>query len=146
VDECKPLPRAPQRCGRGTPGARAQGLTLVPISAQLELTLPLSAQLKITLSPIQPKLIRGCVPKVLKLSSNMSDVFPKALKLSSEVSECKPLPVPPVPHVEPRDVAEDARVLVGQRLAQARVTAALLAPRQRGLQPGAHTRSLSSST
>ena len=29
-----------------------QGLTLVPISAQLELTLPLAAQLKYTLSPI----------------------------------------------------------------------------------------------
>jgi hypothetical protein len=28
------------------------GLTLVPISAHLELTLPLSAQLKLTLSPI----------------------------------------------------------------------------------------------
>jgi len=32
-------------------GAR-QGLSLVPISAQLELTLPLSAQLKLTLFPI----------------------------------------------------------------------------------------------
>ena len=29
-----------------------QGLTLVPISAQLELTLPLSAELQLTLSPI----------------------------------------------------------------------------------------------
>jgi len=29
-----------------------QGLTLVPISAQLELTLPLSAQLKLTFPPI----------------------------------------------------------------------------------------------
>jgi len=29
-----------------------QGLTLVPISAELELTLPLSAQLKLSLSPI----------------------------------------------------------------------------------------------
>jgi len=28
---------------------------------------------------------------VLKLSSDVSDVFPKVLKLSSEVSECKPL-------------------------------------------------------
>ena len=51
-----------------------QGLTLVPISAQLVLTLPLSAQLKPTLSPTQPKLTRGCGPKVLKLSSNVSDV------------------------------------------------------------------------
>ena len=32
--------------------ARPQGLTLAPISAQLELTLPLSAQLKPTLSAI----------------------------------------------------------------------------------------------
>jgi hypothetical protein len=30
----------------------SQGLTLVPISAQLQLTLPLSAQVKLTLSPI----------------------------------------------------------------------------------------------
>ena len=30
----------------------SQGLTLVPVSAQLELTLPLSAQLKLSLSPI----------------------------------------------------------------------------------------------
>ena len=29
---------------------------------------------------------------MLKLSSNVSDVFPKVLKLSSEVSEFKPLP------------------------------------------------------
>ena len=35
-----------------TLAAPSQGLTLVPISAQLELTLPLSAQLKLTLSPI----------------------------------------------------------------------------------------------
>jgi hypothetical protein len=35
--------------------ARDQGLTLVPISAQLEPTLPLSAQLEKTLSPTQPK-------------------------------------------------------------------------------------------
>ena len=32
--------------------ARHQGLTLVPTSAQLELTWPLSAQLKLTLSPM----------------------------------------------------------------------------------------------
>jgi hypothetical protein len=38
------------------------------------------------------QITRGCVPKVLKLSSNGSDVFPKVLMLSSEVSECKPLP------------------------------------------------------
>ena len=53
-----------------------QGLTLVPSSAQLELTLPLSAQLELTLSPIQPQpmLNRGCVLEVLMLSSNVSDV------------------------------------------------------------------------
>jgi len=34
------------------PPAHVQGLTLVPVSAQLELTLPLSAQLKLTLSHI----------------------------------------------------------------------------------------------
>jgi hypothetical protein len=32
-----------------------QGLTLVPISAQLELTLPISALLKLIWSPIQPR-------------------------------------------------------------------------------------------
>ena len=72
--------------------ALQQGLTLVPVIAQLELTLPFSAQLKLTLSPIQPQLTRGCVPKVLKFSSDVSDEFPKVLKLSFEVSECKPLP------------------------------------------------------
>jgi len=43
-------------------------------SAQLQLTLPLSAQLKPSLSHIRPTLARGCVPKVLMLSSNVSDV------------------------------------------------------------------------
>jgi len=51
-----------------------QGLTLVSISAQLEHTLPLSAQLKLTVSNVEPNVTRGCVPKVLKLSSNVSDV------------------------------------------------------------------------
>jgi len=55
-------------------GTRGQGLTLVPISAELELTLPLSAELKLTLSPTQAKLTRGCDLKVLKLSYNVSDV------------------------------------------------------------------------
>ena len=56
------------------PVTTGQGLTLVAISAQLELTLVISAQLKLALSPTQPKLIRGGVQKVLKLSSNVSDV------------------------------------------------------------------------
>jgi len=51
-----------------------QGLTLVPSSAQLEVTLPRPAQIRLTASPIQPKFTRGCVPKVLKLSANVSDV------------------------------------------------------------------------
>jgi hypothetical protein len=50
-----------------------RGFTLVPIPAQLELTLPLTAQLWSTVSPIQPNVPRGCGPKVLKLSSNVSD-------------------------------------------------------------------------
>jgi hypothetical protein len=54
--------------------SHGQGLTLVPISVQLALTLPLSAQLKLTLSPTQPTLTRGCGWKVLNLSSNVSDV------------------------------------------------------------------------
>jgi len=91
-------------CALGWPCT--QGLTLVPISAQLELALPLSAQLKLTLAPTQPKFTRGCGPKVLKLSSNVSDVFLKVLKLSSEVSECKPLPAP---HASPAPAAERAR-------------------------------------
>ena len=61
-----------------------QGLTTVPVSAQIELTLPPSAQRNLTLSPKQPKLTRRCVPKVLKLSSNVGDVVPKVLKLGSE--------------------------------------------------------------
>jgi hypothetical protein len=40
---------------------------------------------------MSPTLNRWGVPRVLKLSSNLSDAFPKVLKLSSEVSECKPL-------------------------------------------------------
>ena len=68
-----------------------QGPTLVPISAQLELTLPISAQLELTWSPTYPNLTHGCVPKVHKLISHVSNVFPKVLELSSEVSECKPL-------------------------------------------------------
>ena len=68
-----------------------QGLTLFSISAQLELPLPISAELELPLSPTYPKFTQGCVPEMLKLSCNVSDVFPKVLKLSSEVSECKPL-------------------------------------------------------
>jgi hypothetical protein len=56
------------------PKGQGQGLTLVHFTAQLELILPIAAQLELTLSPIQPKLIRGCVPKVLKVSSDVSDV------------------------------------------------------------------------
>ena len=36
-------------------------------------------------------------PKVLKLSSNVRDVFPKVIKLSFAVSECKPLAPGPSP-------------------------------------------------
>jgi len=54
--------------------ADGQGRTLVPIAAQLELTLSLSAQLQLTLPSTQPKLTRGFGPKVLKLSSNVSEV------------------------------------------------------------------------
>ena len=39
-------------CGHERRGARRQGLTHIPIFAQLELTSPLPAQLKPTLSPI----------------------------------------------------------------------------------------------
>jgi hypothetical protein len=99
VDECKPLPSMGNTMAMSSPAAALrrehtadQGLTLVPTSAQLELALPISAQLKLTLSPIQLTLTRECVPKRLKLSSNVSVVFPKVLKLSSEVSESKPLP------------------------------------------------------
>jgi len=70
---------------------RPRGLHSFPFPANFELTVPISAQLKLTFSPRYPKLARGCVPKVLKLSFNVSDVFPKIIKLSIEVSECKPL-------------------------------------------------------
>jgi len=89
VDECKALVAAPPPLTRWCSWCR-QGLTLVLISAQLELTLPLSAQRKLTLTPTQPNVTRGCSPKGLKLSS-VNDVFAKVLKLSFEVSECKPL-------------------------------------------------------
>jgi hypothetical protein len=102
--------KSPVHCGseHGSTArsTRGQGLTLVPISAQFELTPPLSAQLKLVRarSPIcKPKTARGCVPKVLELSSNVSVVFPKVLKLSCEVSESKPLPegaAPPRPHLQ----------------------------------------------
>ena len=45
--------------GAGGAGAVDEGLTLVPISTQLQLTLPLSAELKLTLSPMKPNLTRG---------------------------------------------------------------------------------------
>jgi hypothetical protein len=58
VDECKPLEPGgvteSGAAGAQPAGDARQGLTLVPISAQLELTLPLTARLKLTLSPIQP--------------------------------------------------------------------------------------------
>jgi len=57
-----------------TGAAALQGLTFVPNSAQLELTLPLSAQLKLTVSPMSPNVTRGRGPRVLKLSSNVSDL------------------------------------------------------------------------
>jgi uncharacterized membrane protein YgcG len=70
---------------------RRQGLTLVPIPAQLEHTLPLSAQLKLTVAPIQTNVTLGRVPKVLKLSSEVSNVSRRSSRVSFEVSECKPL-------------------------------------------------------
>jgi len=51
----------------------------------------LCRKLKLILSPMQLKFTRGRGPKVLKLSSDGSDVFPKVLKLSFEGSKCKPL-------------------------------------------------------
>ena len=59
--------RAAEEAEKSGKAACGQGLTLVPISTQLEPTLPLSAQLKLTLCTI-------CVPKVIKLSSNVSYV------------------------------------------------------------------------
>ena len=73
------LPAELMALARGEGVAHGQGLTLVPISAQLELTLPLSAQLEFTWSPICPKSTRGCGPKVLKLSPNVSDVSRRSL-------------------------------------------------------------------
>ena len=64
MNECKPLftgdysAAAAAAAGEETkwdPAKLRQGLTLVPISAQLQLTLPLSAQLKLTLTPTQTK-------------------------------------------------------------------------------------------
>jgi len=51
VDECKPLGSGAPRAAADGAGAE-QGLTLLPVSAQLELALPISAQLKLTLYPM----------------------------------------------------------------------------------------------
>jgi hypothetical protein len=68
-----------------------QGLTLVPISAQLELTLPLSAQLKPTLSPTQLKFNPWMWPEGAQVQLQRERCVPEVLKLSFEVSECEPL-------------------------------------------------------
>ena len=57
VSEGDSAGESPRSSGDGDAGDR-QGLTLVPIPAQLELTLPLSAQLELTSSHTQPNLIR----------------------------------------------------------------------------------------
>ena len=54
MDECKSLPRSGKRSASWSARAARtlnQGLTLVPISTQLEVILPRSAQLKLTLFP-----------------------------------------------------------------------------------------------
>ena len=76
--------RCAPRCARCSTRGCGQELKLVPTSVQLERTRPLSAQLKLTLSPVESNLTRGRVPKVLKLSSH--------------VSECKPLAAGRLPH------------------------------------------------
>jgi hypothetical protein len=71
---------------------RLQGLTLAPISAQLELTLPLSAQLSL-LVPHVTRMKPWVCPKGTQVELERERCVPKVLKLSFEVSECKPLPV-----------------------------------------------------
>jgi len=59
----------------GVSGAAVrQERTLVPISAQLELTLPVFAQLQLILFPNITQLNPWMCPKLLKLNSNVSDV------------------------------------------------------------------------
>ena len=67
-----------------------QGLTLVPIPARLEGGLPFSAQLQLTVSPIQPKISRGCGPKVLNLSSKVSDVFRRSSSSAEKRTSLSP--------------------------------------------------------
>jgi len=45
----------------------------IPLNLSLLCTFPLNLSF-LSLSPIKPRLTRGCVPKVLKLSSNVSNV------------------------------------------------------------------------
>ena len=84
---CGPMLRCPFTNEEGV------GRGLHSSTSQLNLSSLCSFPLNLSLlcPPCNPKLTPGCVPKVLKLSSNVSDVFPKVLKLSSEVSLCKPL-------------------------------------------------------
>ena len=54
---------------------KAEGVTEQPHEQGLTSTLvPNSAQLELVLSPTQPNLSQECVPKVLKLSSNVNEV------------------------------------------------------------------------
>ena len=68
-----------------------QGLTLVPISAQLELTLPLPAQQAYFVPHITQRNPWMC-SECAQVELLRERCVPKVLKLSSEVSECKPLP------------------------------------------------------
>jgi len=68
-----------------------QGLTLVPISAQLELTFPISDQFVPDTTRINPSMCPGHA----EVELHRERCVPKFLKLSSEESECKPLPSSP---------------------------------------------------
>ena len=94
MDECKALDVGAGEEDAVGPGPRLQGrggLNSFPFPLNLSLICPFPLNLSLFYSPHNPKITRGCVPRALKLSSNVKDVFPMVLELSSEVSECKPL-------------------------------------------------------
>jgi hypothetical protein len=53
---------------------RGRGLHSFPFPLNLSLISPIFAQLKLTVSSMYPNVTSGCVPKVLKMSSDVSDV------------------------------------------------------------------------
>jgi hypothetical protein len=90
-------PPSTPRCPRGVSRVWAwdwrRGLLSFPFPLNLSLHCPILLNISLLCPPYNPssQINPWSVPRVLKLRSNVSDVFPEVLNLSSEVSECKPL-------------------------------------------------------